>query len=144
MKILLLTNESTAGGNGQPTTEGQGEPIKRGAQAIGTNTQGPGEGFQDNVLFDECELLVEANGSGATANIALLTMWGWFPDAIDANKWFPLGTLNAGAGIDDNITGNDIRYAERFRGFREATRLYVQYGALTAITRLDVTATMRG
>lgn len=149
MKVQLVSNGSTGAGNGVPTLVTQGKSIRRG----GANLVA-GDGFDD--LTDEAACLVEAAVTAAAAGtVEFVRLWGWFPDAIGDNKWFPLGDgVAADKGKLSPLattayllveTGTDIiRHVERIRGLRECSRVYAQYGTLTNITRIDVTLVARG
>ena len=149
MRLLVLSNESTGAGTSAPTVITDGVPLQR--AVLG---QDIGQGFTEDV--DEMEALVEAVVSaGTTGTVDYVRLYGWSPDAISANKWFPIGggpaadtgKLNSDATTAYKFeeTGTDIiRHAERIRGLREFTRIYAQYGALTNVTRLDVTLSSRG
>ena len=143
MKIPLVVNGTTGAGNGKPTTVTQGHAIRRDTAVLA-------EGFTD--VTDEAEILVEAAVSASTVgSIAYIRIWCWYPEAYSANKWFPVGTgsddnkgkLNGAAALGET-DADIIRHAERLRGFREGMRIYAEYGALTNITRLDVTMVARG
>lgn len=139
--LVLVDNQSTGAGNGAPTLITQGVPFGRGAGG-----RVVGQGLPDD--FDEGILSAEATVTAAAAgSIAFLQLYGWLDKAIAANKWFPLGPaaldadrgkLNNAVAIGEIAAGDDfIRYAERVRGLRECSRLYLRYGALSNITRLD-------
>jgi hypothetical protein len=149
MYLNVLLNQSTAGGNSEPTLVTDGVPLWK-----GMNGQAAGQGFVEGV--DELEALVEADVSAGTAGtVGFVKLRGWDPNAVGANKWFPIG---GGAAADKGKINADattpflfaetstdlIRHAERVRGLRGFTRIHAQYGTLTNITRLDVTLSARG
>lgn len=141
MKLPLVVNGSTGAGNGAPTTESQGVYIRRGHDASYD------KGFAD--INQDVEILVEGATSGS-GSIAFVRLWAWYPGAIAANKWFPLGIgtdankgkLNNTAALGETGT-NIIRHAEVLGALRAFTKLYAQYGALTNVTRVDITAIAR-
>jgi len=145
-KVTVVSLTTT--GNSAPTVIADGVQIRRGGAVAN-------EGFSLNV--DECEVLVEAVVSAATAGtITYIRMWGWFPDATHAtNKWFPLGggpaadkgKLNADAStayLFAETASDLIRHAERLRGIRECTRVFAECNTLTNITSLIVTLSSAG
>jgi hypothetical protein len=152
MYLRLVENGTTGAGNGPPVDITSGVPIRRGTTNIAL-----GQGFDE--VTDEASILVEGVGTASAANsIAFVKIWGWFPDAFGSYKWFPLGTDPMGAGTDADrgklngafaigevaTTDDRVRFEERFRGFRDCSRLYAEYGALTNVTRVDITLTARG
>ena len=154
MFLRLITNGTTGAGNGEPTAETHGVPLRATAgdytNASSTFIKGQVAGQGMPEYLDEATILVEGVGTAAAANsIAYVKLWGWFRDAVGTNKWFPLGTaatdaargkLNNGTALGEVATGDDIiRHAERVRGLSECQRVYAEYGALTSVTRVDVT-----
>lgn len=149
MYLNVLLNESTGGGNSEPTLATDGVPLRKGMAGQAAN-----QGLADDV--DEVEVLVEATVSVGTAGtVGYVRLRGYDPNAAGANKWFPLGggaaadkgKINADAGTPFLFaeTSTDlIRHAERVRGLRGFTRIHAQYGTLTNITRLDVTLSSPG
>ena len=146
MYIPLIRNGSAGAGNGSPSLETDGVPIRRGGAGLTMD-----QGLSDDA--NEASILVEADVTASTVgSVAYVRYWAWFPKAYGADKWFPLGSgadadkgkLNADGGYSLGETGtNKIRHTEIVRGFQHATRLYAEYGALTNIVRLDVTAEAR-
>lgn len=150
MKLTLVSNGTTGGGNGAPTTATQGKPLRRAAEG-----QTAGEGMPEDI--DEVTILVEGVGAAAANSIAYVKLWGYFPEAVGASsgaKWFPLGTaaldadrgkINNGAAIGEIAAANDrIYHAERIRGIADCSRIYAEYGGLTNTTRVDITLVSAG
>lgn len=144
--LRTVVNGTTGAGNGPPTLITHGVPLRR--NAPGAVPQAGNQGFPDDV--DEVGILVEGVGAAAAANsIAFVKAWGWFDLAFGANKWFPLGSaatdaargkLNDGNAIGEVVATDDfIRFSERIRGLGECSRVYTEYGALTNVTRVDIT-----
>lgn len=142
--LRVVTNGTTGAGNGAPSSATAGVPLRRGALG-----QSSDQGLPEDV--DECTILVEGVGTGsATNSIAYVKLWGYFEKAVAASsgsKWFPLGTattdadrgkLNEATAIGE-VLADRINFAERIRGLADATRVYAEYGALTQVTRVDIT-----
>jgi hypothetical protein len=141
LNLPLVVNGSTGGGNGAPTLETQGGYIRRGHDVPYSN------GLAD--VNADAEILVEGATSGS-GSIAYIRIWGWYPGAIASNKWFPLGIgtdANKGKLNNSNALGetgtNIIRHAEVLGAVRGFTKLYAQYGAITNVTRVDITVISR-
>jgi hypothetical protein len=149
MYLNVLLNQSTGGGNSEPTLVTDGVPLWKNQPG-----QLPNQGIHEDV--DELEVLVEATVAVGTAGtVAYVQLRGWDPNAVGANKWFPIGggaaadkgKINADAGtpfVFAETSADLIRHAERLRGIRGFTRIHAQYGTLTNISRLDVTLSSRG
>lgn len=149
MYLNVLLNQSTGGGNSEPTLVTDGVPLWK-----GMNGQAANQGFAEDI--DEFEVLVEGDVSPGTAGtVGYVQFRGWDPNAVRANKWFPIGggaaadkgKINADAAtpfVFAETSADLIRHAERIRGLRGFTRIHAQYGTLTNITRLDVTLSSRG
>ena len=101
MPRLTLLSAATA--QAAPSVATDGKPLFRGATG-----QVPGEGFDSCNLFDAVVLLHSTAGSGVmTASVRL---WGYYEPA---NKWYPLGPVQAG-GTDTNrgLLNNGVTIGE--------------------------------
>jgi hypothetical protein len=157
MYIPLVIDGTTAEGNGAPSGALDGVPIRRGVDGLPTADAG----FTD--ICDEAEILVEAAATAdEVGTVDYVRIWLYYPKAWGggdggdpegpAGEWFPMGAgtaadkgklngLNAELGETE---ADKIRHAERIRGFRDASRIYAEYGALTEASNVYITLVARG
>ena len=108
MHLNLIVNGTTGAGNGKPSTEAHGVPIRKG---VAGNTVEQGFGDDTN----EGDLLVEGAVTSSTAGtIGYVRLWAWYPDAYSTNKWFPAGD-GADADKDGGVTLEEARGFQFFR-----------------------------